>query len=127
MFKPNINRCVVDIETLGANPHAPVISIGVTILQAQTSAIDTFEFGININEYETSADVFVADQSTLDWWEEKEGSKAYEAAFSGKLSIVEACNALRETYIQYKCKEVWANHPHFDITILDILFKHCKI
>ena len=127
MFKPNINRCVVDIETLGVNSHAPVLSIGAAILQSQTSDIVTFEFGINLNEYETSADVFVADQSTLDWWEEKEGSKAYEVAFSGKLSIVEACSALRETYIRYKCREVWANHPHFDITVLDSLFKHCKI
>jgi len=125
MFKTNINRLVVDIETLGINSNSPVLSIGAALLRSDQDEIEAFEWGINIDEYTNSDDIFVADQSTLDWWEAKEGSKEYKTAFNGKLSIVGACDNLRDFYIKNKCKEIWANHPHFDITILENLFKYC--
>lgn len=128
MFK-SVNRLVVDIETLGVNPHAPVLSIGIALLRDDYTirSNEVLEFGIDLKAYEHSDSVFIADQSTLDWWDKQEGSKAYKQAFSGQLSIETACQSVREFYIKHKCREIWANHPHFDIVILEHLFQQCKV
>ncbi len=60
---------MTDIETLGTNPHAPIIQIAAVLFDSYTGAIEQ-EYCANILQSDESIARYnlKTDQSTIDWW-----------------------------------------------------------
>lgn len=63
-----MNHFMLDIETLGTNNNALVVSISAVQFDMSSNEIgDKFEIGLNKEQQlEKGA---IIDQSTIDWWE----------------------------------------------------------
>lgn len=63
------NHLMIDIETLGVNPHAPIIQIAAVLFDSYTGA-HIQEYCANVLQSEQSIAHYglKPDQSTIDWW-----------------------------------------------------------
>lgn len=113
----------VDLETLGTQYGAAILSIGAASFNRDTGSIGpTYSAKIDLDEALRYGKVSA---STLRWWL-GQGKEAQYAAFSaggGAVSMQEALqgfNAFINTLPADIC--VWGNGPTFDITLLDGAF-----
>lgn len=111
--------CMIDIETLGTSPRAPIISIGARMFDRQTWELgDSFymKAAPDLSRYS-------ADFSTIQWWLGQSEAARAEFANSG-LSLHFALTGL--TYAiakKWKPQAVWAMPPTFDVVILENAFR----
>lgn len=113
---------MLDIETLGQGPCAPVVQIGLVAFDPVT--------GETARPLEVSVfpdfKRFEPDASTLVWWL-KQGREAREAVFFGGTEIVTVEDAARRVDAWFawpfldheKGVKVWAKPPSFDVVILE--------
>lgn len=114
-----MHHCMIDIETIGKRPNAPILSIGAVKFDPETGTLgDTFYKAIDV------ADSFkygIADGSTFKWWMEQ-GDAARYAAVGGRDMLPVALNSLAGFYKNWSNTKVWGNGPSFDMTILEYGF-----
>lgn len=126
----SVKRMVVDIETLGVNSRSPVLSIGAVILAKDLSiedrVRDIIEWRIDASLYDYFNGSFVVDFSTIKWWVDQKLT-AKKTAFTGSESPGIVCQELADIYREAECGEIWANHPQFDVVILENLFKQYDV
>lgn len=104
---------MVDIETLGSDSHAAVISIGLAAFN-EDGVIDTL--GIAIDPADWHGDITPA---TIAWWmAQNDQARMYSFNNANKVGDVQAANALREFIARHGGDECWAKGPDFDIVIL---------
>ncbi|ENQ9376664.1 3'-5' exoribonuclease [Escherichia coli] len=112
-------RCdhlMIDLETMGKNPDAPIISIGAIFFDPQTGDMGP-EFSKTI-DLETAGGVI--DRDTIKWWL-KQSREAQSAIMTDEIPLDDALLQLRE-FIDENSGEffvqVWGNGANFDNTIL---------
>ncbi|EHS7570400.1 3'-5' exoribonuclease [Escherichia coli] len=105
---------MIDLETMGKNPDAPIISIGAIFFDPQTGEMGP-EFSKTI-DLETAGGVI--DRDTIKWWQSRE---AQSAIMTDEIPLDDALLQLRE-FIDENSGEffvqVWGNGANFDNTIL---------
>ncbi|MEQ4849088.1 exonuclease [Escherichia coli] len=107
---------MIDLETMGKNPDAPIISIGAIFFDPQTGDMGP-EFSKTI-DLETAGGVI--DRDTIKWWL-KQSREAQSAIMIDEIPLDDALLQLRE-FIDENSGEffvqVWGNGANFDNTIL---------
>ncbi|HCT2587236.1 TPA: 3'-5' exoribonuclease [Escherichia coli] len=107
---------MIDLETMGKNPDAPIISIGAIFFDPQTGDMGP-EFSKTI-DLETAGGVI--DRGTIKWWL-KQSRDAQSAIMTDEIPLDDALLQLRE-FIDENSGEffvqVWGNGANFDNTIL---------
>ncbi|EFA9624520.1 3'-5' exoribonuclease [Escherichia coli] len=110
------DHLMIDIETMGKNPDAPIISIGAIFFDPQTGDMGP-EFSKTI-DLETAGGVI--DRDTIKWWL-KQSREAQSAIMTDEIPLDDALLQLRE-FIDENSGEffvqVWGNGANFDNTIL---------
>ncbi|HFP4060878.1 TPA: 3'-5' exoribonuclease [Escherichia coli] len=107
---------MIDLETMGKNPDAPIISIGAIFFDPQTGDMGP-EFSKTI-DLETAGGVI--DRDTIKWWL-KQSREAQSAILTDEIPLDDALLQLRE-FIDENSGEffvqVWGNGANFDNVIL---------
>ncbi|EFG4065902.1 exonuclease, partial [Escherichia coli] len=107
---------MIDLETMGKNPDAPIISIGAIFFDPKTGDMGP-EFSKTI-DLDTAGGVI--DRDTIKWWL-KQSREAQSAIMTDEIPLDDALLQLRE-FIDENSGEffvhVWGNGANFDNTIL---------
>lgn len=105
------DRIMVDIETLGTEPGAAIVSIGAVAFD-NSGVTDTFEADVSLADCQARG--LEIDAETLSWWLNQPAS-AREQLHGG----IALERALRD-FSQFvgDDAEVWANSPAFDCVLL---------
>ena len=107
---------MLDLETMGKNPDAPIISIGAIFFDPQTGDMGP-EFSKTI-ALETAGGVI--DRDTIKWWL-RQSREAQSAILTDEIPLDDALLQLRE-FIDENSGEffvqVWGNGANFDNVIL---------
>ncbi|WP_097505211.1 exonuclease [Escherichia coli] len=110
------DHLMIDLETMGKNPDAPIISIGAIFFDPQTGDMGP-EFSKTI-DLETAGGVI--DRDTIKWWL-KQSREAQSALLTDEIPLDDALLQLRE-FIDENSGEffvqVWGNGANFDNVIL---------
>ena len=110
------DHLMIDLETMGKNPDAPIISIGAIFFDPQTGDMGP-EFSKTI-DLETAGGVI--DRDTIKWWL-KQSREAQSAIMTDEIPLDDALLQLRE-FIDENSGEffvqVWGNGANFENTIL---------
>ncbi|MFK7589586.1 3'-5' exoribonuclease domain-containing protein [Escherichia coli] len=110
------DHLMIDLETMGKNPDAPIISIGAIFFDPQIGDMGP-EFSKTI-DLETAGGVI--DRDTIKWWL-KQSREAQSAIMTDEIPLDDALLQLRE-FIDENSGEffvqVWGNGANFDNTIL---------
>ncbi|EFG1726831.1 exonuclease, partial [Escherichia coli] len=108
------DHLMIDLETMGKNPDAPIISIGAIFFDPQTGDMGP-EFSKTI-DLETAGGVI--DRDTIKWWL-KQSREAQSAIMTDEIPLDDALLQLRE-FIDENSGEffvqVWGNGANFDNT-----------
>ena len=110
------DHLMIDLETMGKNPDAPIISIGAIFFDPQTGDMGP-EFSKTI-DLETAGGVI--DRDTIKWWL-KQSREAQSAILSDEIPLDDALLQLREFIAENSGEffvQVWGNGANFDNTIL---------
>ena len=107
---------MIDLETMGKNPDAPIISIGAIFFDPQTGDMGP-EFSKTI-DLDTAGGVI--DRDVIKWWL-KQSREAQSAVMTDEIPLDDALLQLRE-FIDENSGEffvqVWGNGANFENTIL---------
>lgn len=107
---------MIDLETLGTFPNAPVVTIGACFFDPMTGEIgDKFYERIDLAE---AMQFGKADPETLRWWLKQDARAQGELTKKGG-NAADVLNALSAFYKRSTDGRVWGNGPTFDITILE--------
>ncbi|ELP2065017.1 3'-5' exoribonuclease [Escherichia coli] len=110
------DHLMINLETMGKNPDAPIISIGAIFFDPQTGDMGP-EFSKTI-DLETAGGVI--DRDTIKWWL-KQSREAQSAIMTDEIPLDDALLQLRE-FIDENSGEffvqVWGNGANFNNTIL---------
>lgn len=104
------DRIMVDIETLGLEPGAAIISLGAVRFDAGKMG-EVFERSISLTSCQDAGLHIGAD--TLEWWLDQDAA-AREQLLGGD----DIDDVLADFAAWYDAEEVWANSPAFDCAIL---------
>ncbi|ELN2576671.1 3'-5' exoribonuclease [Enterobacter kobei] len=116
-----MNHLMIDLETMGSNPDAPVVAIGAVFFNPQTGELGPeFYTAVNLSsEMEMGAK---PDGDTVIWWL-KQSAEARAAICTG--DAINISNAIYEfsAFISRNCErpgslKVWGNGANFDNVIL---------
>ncbi|HFU7620731.1 TPA: 3'-5' exoribonuclease [Escherichia coli] len=110
------HHLMIDLETMGKNPDAPIISLGAIFFDPQTGEMGP-EFSKTI-DLDTAGGVI--DRDVIKWWL-KQSREAQSAILTDEIPLDDALLQLRE-FIDENSGEfyvrVWGNGANFDNVIL---------
>lgn len=113
---------MVDLETGATGPDAAIVAAAFVVfdtLDPPGTFIEEFSCAIDPAESDKHGRRFSG--STLSWWT----SQPEALTALGKMdlrSLLQMCEALDKLVTKNRVKEIWANSPSFDITILRHLY-----
>jgi len=111
---------MIDLETMGTRPNAPIIAIGAVMFDG-TKAHD--EFYVNVDLASAVDDSHaVVDPKTVLWWMDQSG-EARSSLREDKKEILTALYEFREWLKPVKPEGVWGNGASFDNVILSETYK----
>lgn len=119
---------MLDIETLGTQPDAVVLSIGMVAFTAAHGITGRWYARVDIDDQLASGAKI--DASTLAWWATQDRSAQIEAFAPGNdrlcpwLALSRLCTFFEEQRGDMHAR-VWANAPAFDCTILRRMAARC--
>ncbi|ECD3769588.1 exonuclease, partial [Salmonella enterica subsp. enterica serovar Onderstepoort] len=111
---------MVDLETMGTNPDAPIVAIAAILFDPQTGEIGGAIFYVVISLVNAMESGAVPDGGTIEWWLQQSG-EARSALLVDQRSLVDALLQLREFINEHsdeKLIQVWGNGATFDNVIL---------
>lgn len=108
---------MVDLETLGVGPRAPIASIGAVKMDFESGTLgDKFYRSIDITGYQNDPN-FEIDYTTLKWWL-AQGPSVIQSTFLGEtVSLIRALADFSE-FVSNDRYEIWGNGSDFDNVIL---------
>jgi hypothetical protein len=109
------DRVMLDIETLGLERGASVVSIGAVRFDSDGLG-ETFERTISLTSCQRAG--LTIDAETLEWWLTQD-EEALEQ-LSGGDSLATTLEAFSEWYGD--ADEIWANSPSFDCELLEAAY-----
>lgn len=120
---------MIDLETLGTDPDCPVLSIGAVVFDIKKKIVAKWNpFHVVLDVDSQISDGRKPSGSTIKWWMQQDS--AAKIVFEGvRLSPVEALNnfILWVDINDLRAFNFWGNGSHFDISIMENLFKQYKI
>lgn len=149
---PPQTAMVLDLETLATTPDAVVLQIGYAIVD-----LDRLEFravrGISLDPMDQMLNKGrEVDPETLEWWntqplhaKDSVLSNGYTRAVLGRddyqldvtghvlesipvrVDARDACRELAAAYEAHNCSQIWAGPPHFDLSIIQSLFRCYRV
>ncbi|POU43911.1 3'-5' exoribonuclease [Pantoea sp. PSNIH4] len=114
-----MNHLMLDLETMGNGPYAPVISIGATFFEPKTGAIGE-DFSVNVSLESSMRYRARPDASTILWWMEQ-SADARQSLTTETASLPDALTWLSEFISKHanpRFVQVWGNGASFDCVIL---------
>lgn len=136
-----MTHIMLDLETWGRTPGSDIRSIGAVVFDPiagwMPSHSEAFIFYVACNNPALSKDgtrrkyPLTREPATVQWWSEQseDAQKAFtnptdlkEAlqAFENWIGIVAGCTPSEAQHVR-----LWANDPHFDVSILGAAFRAC--
>lgn len=106
------NRVMVDIETLGLDPGAAILSIGA--VRFDTAGLGQ-EYYRNVDLKSCEAAGLEIDAGTLDWWLSQD--EEVQDVLTGGIELEAVLREFSHEYYGH-ADEIWANSPSFDCDIL---------
>lgn len=122
-----MNHLMIDIETLGTEPDAAILSIGAVFFDVRIHALGGLYTVIKKDCPDNMCRMH--DKATLDWWEKQspEARQVFVDAESDKaISLGQALQTLN-LFIGKKKPKVWSNGATFDLMILENAYRQMKI
>ena len=125
-----MNHIMLDIETLGTNSNALVVSISAVQFDMNSNEIgEKFEIGLNKEQQlEKGA---VVEQSTVDWWEKQSDEAKQMLDSLEKIDVSDALvcfNSWIKSNFKAPSKiKLWGNGATFDNVIIRNLFSRHDI
>lgn len=113
----DLDRVMIDLETLGTEPGAAILSIGAVRFSLD-GLEDTLYHSIDLESCQDAG--LSIDAGTLDWWLDQD-EEAREAAFSGDITLEDALEDFADWYGD--ADEIWAFSPSFDCEILGAAYE----
>ena len=121
----NIVHVVPDIETLGIDSNSVILSIGaVAVCNNQIVG----EFYANVKGAEDLVNLgFVADQATIDWWNNPEREEAKKSLNEDQRDIIDALKHYAQWLNKVNATYSWGYGSDFDNVIIANAFKRMKV
>lgn len=117
---------MIDLETLGTDPSCPVISLGAVFFDVDTRQLGpSFYMALDVGEQMNYGRLPSAD--TLKWWMQQSG--AAKKVFKEEAKPARDVLELFCKWVKANGKGVnpWGNGAHFDISIMENIFKQYSI
>lgn len=111
-------RVMVDIESLGTEPGAAVLSIGAVVFDTDVDTDRTFYREVSLQSNEAAGLTFDAD--TIEWWLGQ--SEEAKGVLTGGDDLADVLEAFAAWFGDVDHDEVWANSPTFDCRLLGAAF-----
>lgn len=114
-----MNHLMIDLETMGNGPYAPIVSIGAVFFDPNTGIGDD-DFQVNISLESSMRYRARTDASTILWWMEQ-GEDARKALFNDTQDLSTALSWLSDFIGKHsnpRFVQVWGNGASFDCVIL---------
>ena len=111
-------RVMVDIESLGTEPGAAVLSIGAVVFDTDVDTDATFYDEISLQSNEDAGLTFDAD--TIEWWLGQ--SDEAKTVLTGGEPLADVLFNFAAWFDGVDADEVWANSPTFDCRLLGAAF-----
>lgn len=111
-----MHHCMIDIETVGSRPNAPILSIGAVKFDPDAGKMGA-EFYVDVDPVSAFAHGVPCGR-TFKWWMEQ-SDEARKAAVCGVTALPDALKQLTAFYPKWKDVKVWGNGPSFDMSILE--------
>lgn len=113
---------MIDLETLGNRPNAPIVTVGACFFDPMSGEIgDKFYRKIDMVD---SMRFGSADGDTVRWWL-KQDQAAQAELVKGKDLLADVLRDFSAFYNRGHDAAVWGNGPTFDITILEYAYGKC--
>lgn len=117
-----MTHVMLDLETWGKRPGCDIRSIGAVVFDPVAGTVSDDTFYIATDDYGYRYYLH-RDPETVTWWSEQ--SAEAQAAFENPVDLRESCKGFRHwlwaisgTYNNLENVRLWANDPHFDVSIL---------
>lgn len=113
---------MVDLETMGKNSNAPVVSIGAVLFDPATGFLGETFYKVVSLESAVSWGAEI-DPSTVIWWMKQSSEARSEIANDNAIQLDDALLQFSEFVLEnipggYKTAQIWGNGATFDNTIL---------
>lgn len=115
---------MVDLETMGTRPNAPIIAIGAVMFNSN-AILDEFYVNVDLESAVNDSQA-VVDPKTVLWWMEQSG-EARSALRADKENILNALYDFREWIKPVDPDGVWGNGASFDNTILSETYRRMNL
>lgn len=110
------DRVMLDIETLGLEPGAAIISIGACRFRPGDGVVgETFYVEVDTRSCREAG--LHVDDDTFEWWQKQDSEVA---PLDGDIALPDALARLKH-YIG-DADEIWANSPSFDCEMLETAY-----
>jgi hypothetical protein len=117
---------MLDIETLGTDPDCVILTLGAVKFNpfSEQEPYDALYIKFAVDEQlELGRSI---EQGTLDWWNKQDPAIRDEAmSDDGRIPLSECLADLNRFLVGVK--DIWAQGPTFDITILENLYKQMLV
>jgi len=126
-----MNNLMIDLETMGNKPNAPIVAIGAVFFDPATGELSKLKFYTAVNLASELAAGAVPDGDTINWWL-MQSSEARAAITNDQAKpIAGALNAL-SSFVALSCErpkylKVWGNGAAFDNVILRGAYERCGV
>lgn len=124
------DNLMVDIETMGTDHDAAVLTIGACMFDPRGGADQSIEekFLVKISMESNEAHGRKFSAGTLGWWLQQD-AEAQKGLFEGEITNLKQALVRFRSWFQHETKHrpvnIWANDPDFDIVILRSAFESC--
>lgn len=111
-----MHHVMIDLETLGNKPDAPIAAIGAVFFDPSTANLGASFY----TRVDFATDVSVGakiDPETIKWWMKQSGAARAELCGDGSLTIQNALTAL-SCFLARDELQIWGNGASFDCVIL---------
>ncbi|PWD64937.1 MULTISPECIES: 3'-5' exonuclease [Pectobacterium] len=121
-----MNNVMIDLETMGANPKAPIASIGAVFFNPKTGELGE-QFYCRVDFENDMLNGAVPDGDTIKWWLRQSSEARAELIRDDATpiwgAVSELSDWLTDNAESLKTLKVWANSPSFDCIILKSAFE----
>lgn len=123
-----MHNLMLDIETLGTDQDAIVVSIGAVFFDPQTGEVGN-EFYRKLN-FQDQIDLGRRPtQGTIEFWlnQSKEAQQVFNEEGVSTAQALEEFTGFTEEFSEVSLCKPWGNGPSFDLTIMETLLKDFKV
>lgn len=127
-IKASFHHLMIDLETMGTNPDAPIVSIGAVFFEPTTGQAGP-AFYETVSLESSMGYGCIPDASTIEWWL-KQSSEARSAILMDTLSLDDALSRLAE-FVRDSASpdytQLWGNGASFDNVLLRRSFERISM